>query len=95
MLAHGTSQLHRVPLFLSFTHLSGYNSWQVIHIDPADTEEMDFWEEHNNNNASMARNNFSADKVVALVCQNFSCSPPVTDPISLENLLLEKPSSTA
>ncbi|KAH9786264.1 Thioredox DsbH domain-containing protein [Citrus sinensis] len=80
---------------LAAAHASYDLNKTVIHIDPADTEEMDFWEEHNSNNASMARNNFSADKVVALVCQNFSCSPPVTDPISLENLLLEKPSSTA
>ncbi|KAL9430782.1 hypothetical protein AB3S75_026055 [Citrus x aurantiifolia] len=80
---------------LAAAHSSYDLNKTVIHIDPADTEEMDFWEEHNNNNASMARNNFSADKVVALVCQNFSCSPSVTDPITLENLLLEKPSSTA
>ncbi|GAY40877.1 hypothetical protein CUMW_055230 [Citrus unshiu] len=80
---------------LAAAHASYDLNKTVIHIDPADTEEMDFWEEHNSNNASMARNNFSADKVVALVCQNFSCSPPVTDPISFENLLLEKPSSTA
>lgn len=80
---------------LAAAHSSYDLNKTVIHIDPADTEEMDFWEEHNSNNASMARNNFSADKVVALVCQNFSCSPSVTDPITLENLLLEKPSSTA
>jgi uncharacterized protein YyaL (SSP411 family) len=63
----------------------------VIHIDPTDNEEMEIWEDNNSNIALMARNNFAADKVVALVCQNFTCSPPVTDPKSLKALLLKKP----
>lgn len=61
--------------------------WQVIHIDPTNTAEMEFWEENNSKIAAMARNNFAADKVVGLVCQNFSCSPPVSSPKSLEDLL--------
>ncbi|KAJ6338449.1 hypothetical protein OIU76_008009 [Salix suchowensis] len=65
----------------------------VIHIDPTDDEEMEIWEGNNSNIALMARNNFAADKVVALVCQNFTCSPPVTDPRSLKALLLKKHSS--
>ncbi|KAJ6729492.1 SPERMATOGENESIS-ASSOCIATED PROTEIN 20 [Salix viminalis] len=65
----------------------------VIHIDPTDDEEMEIWEGNNSNIALMARNNFAADKVVALVCQNFTCSPPVTDPRSLKALLLKKQSS--
>lgn len=67
----------------------------MIHIDPTDTEEMDFWAENNNNNAVMAKNNFTADKVVALVCQNFTCSPAVTDPKALVDLLSKKPSLIA
>ena len=69
-----------------------YCHLQVIHIDPTDNEEMEIWEDNNSNIALMARNNFAADKVVALVCQNFTCSPPVTDPKSLKALLLKKPS---
>ena len=66
----------------------------VIHIDPNNKEEMGFWEVNNSNVALMAKNNFAVDKVVALVCQNFTCSPPVTDHSSLESLLSKKPSSS-
>ncbi|KAK4732224.1 hypothetical protein R3W88_025212 [Solanum pinnatisectum] len=59
----------------------------VIHIDPTDAEEVAFWEETNGNIALMAKNNAAADKVIALVCQNFTCSPPVSDPKALESLL--------
>ncbi|CAI9105338.1 OLC1v1004236C1 [Oldenlandia corymbosa var. corymbosa] len=59
----------------------------VIHIDPTDEEELQFWEEANPNIAQMAKNNFAIDKAVALVCQNFTCSPPVTDHASLQSLL--------
>lgn len=65
----------------------------VIHIDPNNKEEMDFWEVNNSNIALMAKNNYSGSKVVALVCQNFTCSAPVTDHSSLEALLSQKPSS--
>lgn len=67
----------------------------VIHIDPTDEEEMQFWEENNVHVAAMARNTFAVGKVVALVCQNFTCSPAVTDPKSLEALLSKKPSSSS
>ena len=63
---------------------------QVIHIDPTNSEEMQIWNDNNSNIALMAKNNFAADKVVALVCQNFTCSPPVTDPKSREALLAKK-----
>ncbi|XP_049407647.1 uncharacterized protein LOC125871096 [Solanum stenotomum] len=59
----------------------------VIHIDPADAEEVAFWEETNGNIALMAKSNAAADKVIALDCQNFTCSPPVSDPKALESLL--------
>ncbi|XWS46704.1 hypothetical protein CRYUN_Cryun14cG0091000 [Craigia yunnanensis] len=59
----------------------------LIHIDPTNTAEMEFWEANNSKVAVMARNNFAADKVVALVCQNFTCSPPVSGLKSLEDLL--------
>lgn len=65
----------------------------VIHIDPTETEQMEFWEAMNSNIALMAKNNFAPDKVVALVCQNFTCSSPVTDSTSLKALLCLKPSS--
>lgn len=61
----------------------------MIHIDPSDPEEMNFWEAKNTKIASMARGSFSEDKAVALVCQNFSCKPPVSDPASLQALLLK------
>ncbi|KAJ7977515.1 spermatogenesis-associated protein 20 [Quillaja saponaria] len=67
----------------------------VIHIDPTIKEEMQFWEENNSNIALMARNNFAADEVVALVCQNFTCSPPITDSGSLKELLSKKPSRSS
>ncbi|KAK3407380.1 hypothetical protein EUGRSUZ_K03449 [Eucalyptus grandis] len=56
----------------------------VIHIDPANSEEVQFWEEHNSNIALMAKNNAAEDRVVALVCQNFTCSPPITSATSLQ-----------
>lgn len=59
----------------------------MIHIDPSDVEEMIFWEENNDKIALMAKNSFKPDKVVALVCQNFTCGRPVEDPASLESLL--------
>lgn len=77
---------------LAAAHASYDPNRTVIHIDPTDNEEMEIWEDNNSNIALMARNNFAADKVVALVCQNFTCSPPVTDPKSLKALLLKKPS---
>lgn len=66
---------------------------QVIHIDPTNIEEMKFWEEHNGNLAQMAKINSPEedDLMVALVCQNFTCSPPVTSPRALEELLSRKP----
>ncbi|KAG5055847.1 hypothetical protein JHK85_008357 [Glycine max] len=66
----------------------------VIHIDPNNKDEMEFWEVNNSNVALMAKNNFAVNKVVALVCQNFTCSPSVTDHSSLKALLSKKPSSS-
>ena len=59
---------------------------QVILIEANDDEEMEFWESHNENIAQMAKGS-PVGKAVALVCQNFACSAPVTDPKSLETLL--------
>nr|XP_043622701.1 spermatogenesis-associated protein 20 isoform X1 [Erigeron canadensis] len=59
----------------------------VIHIDPSDEEEIGFWEEKNPNVAAMAKSNVRAENVVALVCKDFACKAPVTDPKSLEALL--------
>uniref|UniRef100_A0A1J3FXV8 Spermatogenesis-associated protein 20 n=1 Tax=Noccaea caerulescens TaxID=107243 RepID=A0A1J3FXV8_NOCCA len=59
----------------------------VIHIDPSSSDEMEFWEEHNSNIAEMAKRNRNSEKVVALVCQHFTCSPPVFDSSSLIRLL--------
>ncbi|KAI3449529.1 hypothetical protein Pfo_006194 [Paulownia fortunei] len=72
---------------LAAAHASYDPNKTVIHIDPTDVEEMGFWEENNEKIALMAKNNYASDKVVALVCQNFTCSPPVHDPNSLESLL--------
>ncbi|WJX85049.1 dTMP kinase [Trifolium repens] len=62
----------------------------VIHIDPNNKEEIEFWEVNNSNIALMAKINNAASKVVALVCQNFTCSAPVTDHSSLGALLSQK-----
>lgn len=62
----------------------------MIHVDPSDMEEIDFWEANNDDIAIIAKNSFAVDRVVALVCQNFTCSSPVTDPVSLEALLSSK-----
>lgn len=59
----------------------------MIHIDPWSSDEMEFWEEYNSNVAEMAKRNRDSDKVVALVCQHFTCSPPVSDSSSLTRLL--------
>ncbi|KAL0419990.1 UNVERIFIED_CONTAM: hypothetical protein Sradi_1412500 [Sesamum radiatum] len=72
---------------LAAAHASYDPSRTVIHIDPTDAQEMRFWEENNDKIALMAKNNFSSDKVVALVCQDFTCNPPVYDPSSLKSLL--------
>ena len=56
----------------------------MIHIDPSDEDEMRFWGERNPNISAMAKSNFAAEKVVALVCKDFACKAPVTDPKSLE-----------
>ncbi|XVE77663.1 hypothetical protein DITRI_Ditri13aG0080400 [Diplodiscus trichospermus] len=72
---------------LAAAHASYDPNKTVIHIDPTNTVEIEFWEANNSKVATMARNNFAADKVMALVCQNFTCSPPVSSPKSLENMV--------
>ncbi|KAL2238950.1 UNVERIFIED_CONTAM: Spermatogenesis-associated protein 20 [Sesamum indicum] len=72
---------------LAAAHASHNPNRTVIHIDPTDIQEMRFWEENNDKIALMAKNNFTSDKMVALVCQDFTCNPPVYDPSSLELLL--------
>ncbi|XP_057963726.1 uncharacterized protein LOC131154915 [Malania oleifera] len=75
---------------MAAAHASYDPNRTVIHIDPTNTEELEFWEEKNSNVALMAKNNFTADAAVALVCQNFTCSPPATDPSSLQSMLSQK-----
>ncbi|KAG6415323.1 hypothetical protein SASPL_122731 [Salvia splendens] len=72
---------------LAAAHSSYNPNKTVIHIDTRDAEEIGFWEENNEKIAGMAKSNSAADKVVALVCQNFTCSPPVHDPSVLISLL--------
>ncbi|OMO63751.1 hypothetical protein CCACVL1_22299 [Corchorus capsularis] len=79
---------------LTAAHASYDPNKTVIHIDTTNNAEMEFWEANNSKIALMARNNFAPDKVVALVCQNFTCSPPVSSPKSLEDLLAKKASSS-
>lgn len=62
----------------------------VIHIDASSPDEMKFWEAHNEKIATMAKASFSEDKVVGLVCQNFTCKVPLSDPKSLEVLLSKR-----
>ncbi|KAH1081282.1 hypothetical protein J1N35_021043 [Gossypium stocksii] len=80
---------------LAAAHASYDPNKTVIHIDPTNTAEMEFWEMSNNKVALMARNNFAADKVVALVCQSFSCKPPVSSPKSLQHMLSNKSASSS
>ncbi|KVI12518.1 protein of unknown function DUF255 [Cynara cardunculus var. scolymus] len=48
-----------------------------------------FWKEKNPNVAAMAKSNVVAEKAVALVCRDFACKAPITDPRSLEASLLK------
>ncbi|KAB2003372.1 hypothetical protein ES319_D11G127800v1 [Gossypium barbadense] len=80
---------------LAAAHASYDPNKTVIHIDPTNTAEMEFWETNNNKVALLARNNFAADKVVALVCQSFSCRPPVSSPESLQHMLSNKSASSS
>ncbi|XP_006645291.1 spermatogenesis-associated protein 20 isoform X2 [Oryza brachyantha] len=59
----------------------------VIQIDTRDTEEMGFWESNNANFAQMARSSPPGKPAVAHVCQDFKCSPPVSSPDALRELL--------
>ncbi|WVZ67498.1 hypothetical protein U9M48_016566 [Paspalum notatum var. saurae] len=59
----------------------------VIQIDPRNTEEMEFWDGNNASIAQMARSSTPVMPVVAHVCQDFKCSPPVTSPGALRELL--------
>ncbi|XLS65746.1 hypothetical protein HN51_025720 [Arachis hypogaea] len=80
---------------LAASHASYDPNKMVLHIDPNNKEEMEFWEQNNSNIALMAKNDHAANKVVALVCQNFNCSPPVTDQSSLDALLSKISSSSS
>ncbi|CAO2167655.1 unnamed protein product [Urochloa humidicola] len=59
----------------------------VIQIDPKNAEEMEFWDSNNASIAQMARSSPLGKQAVAHVCQNFKCSPPVTSPEALRELL--------
>jgi len=59
----------------------------VIQIDPRNTEEMEFWDCNNADIAQMARSSPLGEPAVAHVCQDFKCSPPVTSPGALRELL--------
>ncbi|OEL17781.1 Spermatogenesis-associated protein 20 [Dichanthelium oligosanthes] len=59
----------------------------VIQIDLRNTDEMEFWDSTNANIAQMARSSPVGKKAVAHVCQDFKCSPPVTSPEALHQLL--------
>ncbi|XP_051142129.1 uncharacterized protein LOC127259035 isoform X2 [Andrographis paniculata] len=72
---------------LAAAHASYDPNRTVIHIDPSDEEEIGFWAKNNEKIVQMAKNNFSAEKVVGLVCQDSTCSPPVYDSNSLVSLL--------
>ncbi|XP_023004454.1 spermatogenesis-associated protein 20 [Cucurbita maxima] len=90
LVGHKNSE--QFETMLAAAHASYDPNRTVIHIDTTDEIEMQFWEENNRNVAAMAKNNFAADKVVGLVCQNFTCKAPVSDPESLEAMLAQKPS---
>ncbi|KAI3979037.1 hypothetical protein MKX01_016212 [Papaver californicum] len=77
---------------ISASHASYFPNKTVIHVDLTNKEDVEFWERNNENIAQMAKGSPTADKVVAFVCQNFTCSAPVSDPESLRTLLDLKPS---
>ncbi|KAI3831473.1 hypothetical protein MKW92_003554 [Papaver armeniacum] len=77
---------------ISASHASYYPNKTVIHVDLTNKEDVEFWEKNNENIALMAKGSPTADKVVAFVCQNFTCSAPVNDPEALRTLLAQKPS---
>ncbi|KAK9136958.1 hypothetical protein Sjap_007552 [Stephania japonica] len=72
---------------LAAAHATYSPNKTVIHLDPTDKDDVEFWERENENIANMGKNTSAVDKVVAYVCQNFTCSAPVTDSKSLESLL--------
>ncbi|QHO28210.1 hypothetical protein S83_023221 [Arachis hypogaea] len=80
---------------LAASHASYNPNKMVLHIDPNNKEEMEFLEQNNSNISQMVKNNHAANKVVALVCQNFTCSPPVIDQSSLDALLSKISSSSS
>ncbi|KAI3909103.1 hypothetical protein MKW92_026583 [Papaver armeniacum] len=77
---------------ISASHASYYPNKTVIHVDLTNKEDVEFWEKNNENIAQMAKGSPTVDKVVAFVCQNFTCSAPVNDPEALRTLLAQKPS---
>lgn len=64
----------------------------MVHVDASNEEEMKIWEEKNRKIAQMVKgtNVGEGRGAVALVCQNFSCSPPVTSADALESMLSRK-----
>jgi len=62
----------------------------IIQIDPSNKEDTEFWQVHNPTIFSMAQKS-PEGKAVAHVCQNFMCSPPISDPVTLEQLLRQPP----
>lgn len=76
---------------ISAAHASYDPNRTVIHLDPNNIEDVKFWQENNENFANIAKGSLAADKVLAYVCQNFTCSAPVADPEALELLLNPKP----
>lgn len=63
---------------------------QVIQIDLKDAETIEFWEKTNPNIAQMACSGPPDAPAVVHVCQNFTCSPPVTSADELKNVLNKK-----
>lgn len=62
----------------------------IIQIDLSNKEDTEFWQMHNPTIFSMAQKS-SEGKAVAHVCQNFMCNPPISDPVTLEQLLRQPP----
>ncbi|GAA0145494.1 hypothetical protein LIER_05676 [Lithospermum erythrorhizon] len=79
----GTKGSPEFETMLAAAHASFDPNRTVIHIDPSANDEVEFWEETNRNIAQMAKGNAGVGKTIALVCQNFACSPPISDPGSL------------
>lgn len=71
---------------ITASHASFDTDRIIIPVDPNNREDTEFWEVHNPAVLSMAQKS-PEGRVVAYVCQNFTCHAPTSDPANLIQLL--------